>query len=921
MTVDDGVAVGSVCIGVSESKPNQPIMLIDEGLQLLTNSIGGVEMEVPVPSRAPDNETTATGIESALSSASTSVDNAISQSSLSRSVQVIRALDDFSDSSLSDRDISDSESDLTTASSRKIHSSPQSSRNKLGARLNPSVKSRLSRRRSEEDNNDLDTDNDNGSGQASSKGGKQLSGGSDGKLGHFTDGVTVHFDSDSDESTASANPSSSSLSTLALSKSSTFTEPFSKHQRPLQRSTSPVRGRERGRKGPNPAPGDSPSKSRKDKQSSAQPRRRPGRPVASASNNQKSHNNSQSSNSDSGSDDSDDSTERRRQEAHRKKLEEDEMDPIVLYQVSGDRRPLRVSQIKNRDRSGRTPFFKFAGDGNLDACKKLLTSGADLHVQDNAGYSVLHEACLNGQLDVVKLLVYHGANVSISASNGDTSFHDAVENEHEDVAEFLLSVGASLDVKNNDGLTAMDTTEDENMLNLLRTWKSMMAMVSERTRSGETVIHRAAREGQTSSIKKFIKFGADVNCKDNAGWTPLHEACLSGSLECAKELLNYGAIVDTEGQGSETPLMDASENGHELIVQLLLEYGADAEKRNEKGLSANEVARTPACRELLERGDVYWKAKVKKPKFFPNMLIKTGLLSTVGLRVNQTTRDLADVYPTNSFKALSNDHDESQISGDDMSERRKSVTSALAGLLPRNAGPKYSDYWGGLETLGGSLSKREQQKLQAALRKMGAIPLDEPLLPGPKPKQKSGNDDGSSSETTRKYKSRLTSQIKSPMTGKAPSRRQVVEDTKPSRRRKSDVSQSEEEGYKRPRVSAASTINKKRRGEPFSPKSSEAEMSVDAEPPNRRRKKETKASRRDEGPASSEEPPEKHDSKMSAKAMKMHGSSLQPPASEVSSGSDVDMDRRENAKDREGFAKSKIKGNRIRGSRSRCLRL
>ena len=48
----------------------------------------------------------------------------------------------------------------------------------------------------------------------------------------------------------------------------------------------------------------------------------------------------------------------------------------------------------------------------------LLVEGAQVNVQDYAGWTPLHEACSSGNMGVAELLLRHGADTNISSTDG-----------------------------------------------------------------------------------------------------------------------------------------------------------------------------------------------------------------------------------------------------------------------------------------------------------------------------------------------------------------------------------------------------------------------------------------------------------------------------------------------------------------------
>jgi len=81
---------------------------------------------------------------------------------------------------------------------------------------------------------------------------------------------------------------------------------------------------------------------------------------------------------------------------------------------------------------------------------RLLKRGADPHVRDKDGATLLHYAVLVAAIQTLKLLIKHGVD------EGWTPLHLAVQSRTRDVAKILLVNGADKTIKNKDGNTPFD---------------------------------------------------------------------------------------------------------------------------------------------------------------------------------------------------------------------------------------------------------------------------------------------------------------------------------------------------------------------------------------------------------------------------------------------------------------------------------
>ena len=59
-------------------------------------------------------------------------------------------------------------------------------------------------------------------------------------------------------------------------------------------------------------------------------------------------------------------------------------------------------------------------EGNGDAVKEHLASGADVNAKNEEGWTVLHEAAFGGRKEMVELLIANGAEVNAKGESGRT---------------------------------------------------------------------------------------------------------------------------------------------------------------------------------------------------------------------------------------------------------------------------------------------------------------------------------------------------------------------------------------------------------------------------------------------------------------------------------------------------------------------
>lgn len=77
-------------------------------------------------------------------------------------------------------------------------------------------------------------------------------------------------------------------------------------------------------------------------------------------------------------------------------------------------------------------------------------------IQDNAGYTPLHEAVAANQLLIVEILLEYGANPNTVSSDGTRPIHDAAEYGNIELCRLLLQYGADATLNKFSGQSILD---------------------------------------------------------------------------------------------------------------------------------------------------------------------------------------------------------------------------------------------------------------------------------------------------------------------------------------------------------------------------------------------------------------------------------------------------------------------------------
>ena len=111
-------------------------------------------------------------------------------------------------------------------------------------------------------------------------------------------------------------------------------------------------------------------------------------------------------------------------------------------------------------------------------------------------------------------------------------------------------------------------------------------------RAPESELMVACAAGWLHVVRRLIAAGLDPNHVSEQGETPLTYAATWGHETVVACLLAKGAKVDSPPSPAWTPLMYASFRGNRRIVLALLINGADPQRRDRRGCTAVDLAKS-----------------------------------------------------------------------------------------------------------------------------------------------------------------------------------------------------------------------------------------------------------------------------------------------------------------------------------------
>jgi len=103
--------------------------------------------------------------------------------------------------------------------------------------------------------------------------------------------------------------------------------------------------------------------------------------------------------------------------------------------------------VSKRDKSGRTPLFGAADNGNKELVEVLLSYKADINAKNDMGETPLNWMAIRGNKKGAEVLLSFNADVNAGDSRGYTPLHYTAIMNHKEIAELLLAHHADINAR------------------------------------------------------------------------------------------------------------------------------------------------------------------------------------------------------------------------------------------------------------------------------------------------------------------------------------------------------------------------------------------------------------------------------------------------------------------------------------------
>ena len=117
-----------------------------------------------------------------------------------------------------------------------------------------------------------------------------------------------------------------------------------------------------------------------------------------------------------------------------------------------------TNAVSNRIYISGDNLFSATRSGDLEAIKKHLDNGSDVHKRDSLKLTPVHWATINGQTNALKLLIEKGGDINVKM-DGMTPLHMASHLGRHETVVFLVNHGADVNAEDKEEQTALEQLE------------------------------------------------------------------------------------------------------------------------------------------------------------------------------------------------------------------------------------------------------------------------------------------------------------------------------------------------------------------------------------------------------------------------------------------------------------------------------
>ncbi|EAW20706.1 ankyrin repeat domain-containing protein [Aspergillus fischeri NRRL 181] len=214
------------------------------------------------------------------------------------------------------------------------------------------------------------------------------------------------------------------------------------------------------------------------------------------------------------------------------------------------------ADINLEDKCGRTPLLWATQKGHETIVSELLASvGVDVDHLDPDGRSPLSHAAELGRGEIIQLLLTSRADINLEDKLGRTPLLWATRTGHETIVyELLASPGVDVDLPDRDGRAALSFAAELGYASVVQTLVSAHAYVNSEDNTGRTPLVWATVTRRADIVQSLLASGfVDLDHRDSDGRTAIFHAASLGYDDIMELLMQNGANAFCTDKEGHTP--------------------------------------------------------------------------------------------------------------------------------------------------------------------------------------------------------------------------------------------------------------------------------------------------------------------------------------------------------------------------------
>ncbi|KAM0805820.1 hypothetical protein BDR22DRAFT_187859 [Usnea florida] len=251
------------------------------------------------------------------------------------------------------------------------------------------------------------------------------------------------------------------------------------------------------------------------------------------------------------------------------------------------------------------PLHVAANFGLLEIMQRLISSGTNVDISDEDGWTPLHLACAEIEGNAgVELLIEHDADVNSLTKDKRTPLALLMASSGPPkLFQYLLDHGAKPEIPDDDGWTCLHCAAGDSNLELCRILLGCSTVdIDAQDSEGNTPLHWMFNNPNAlpELVQVFLDRGAKVNVQNKNSEGPLYNACTVGNVPATRLLLDRDADIDDDNVFGRTALHAALEENNLELVKMLVKRGADMYHKDKSGWDCFVQAAYKGADDILE---------------------------------------------------------------------------------------------------------------------------------------------------------------------------------------------------------------------------------------------------------------------------------------------------------------------------------